>query len=76
MKVNEEIDALEVMGINLIKYLVAPKSLAMITAVPSVTALAILIMIVGGLGGGGLRGRGRKPDHVTETLSRSSRRTS
>ena len=48
MKVNEEIDALEVMGVNPIKYLVAPKFLAMVTAVPSVTALAILIMIVGG----------------------------
>jgi phospholipid/cholesterol/gamma-HCH transport system permease protein len=48
MKVNEEIDALEVMGVNPTKYLVAPKFLAMITAVPSVTALSILIMIVGG----------------------------
>ena len=48
MKVNEEIDALEVMGVNPIKYLVAPKFLAMVIAVPAVTALAILIMIVGG----------------------------
>ncbi len=48
MKVNEEIDALEVMGVNPIKYLVAPKFLAMVTAVPSVTALAMLVMIIGG----------------------------
>ncbi len=48
MKVNEEIDALEVMGVNPIKYLVAPKFLAMLTAVPAVTALAMLIMIIGG----------------------------
>ncbi len=48
MKVNEEIDALEVMGVNPIKYLVAPKFLAMVTAVPSVTALAMLVMILGG----------------------------
>jgi len=48
MKVNEEIDALEVMGVNPIKYLVAPKFLAMVTAVPSVTALAMLVMIMGG----------------------------
>jgi phospholipid/cholesterol/gamma-HCH transport system permease protein len=48
MKVNEELDALEVMGINHVKYLVAPKFLAMVTAVPAVTALAMLIMIVGG----------------------------
>jgi phospholipid/cholesterol/gamma-HCH transport system permease protein len=48
MEVNEEIDALEVMGVNPIKYLVAPKFLAMVIAVPAVTALAMLIMIVGG----------------------------
>jgi phospholipid/cholesterol/gamma-HCH transport system permease protein len=48
MKVNEEIDALEVMGVNPIKYLVAPKFLAMVIAVPCVTALAMLIMIAGG----------------------------
>jgi phospholipid/cholesterol/gamma-HCH transport system permease protein len=48
MKVNEELDALEVMGVNHIKYLVAPKFLAMVTAVPAVTVLAMLIMIFGG----------------------------
>ncbi len=48
MKVNEELDALEVMGVNHIKYLVAPKFLAMVTAVPAVTVLAMLIMIIGG----------------------------
>jgi len=48
MKVNEEIDALVVMGVNPNKYLVAPKFLAMVTAVPSVTALAMLVMIIGG----------------------------
>ena len=48
MKVNEELDALEVMGVNPIKYLVAPKFLAMVTAVPSVTVIAMFIMIAGG----------------------------
>jgi phospholipid/cholesterol/gamma-HCH transport system permease protein len=48
MKVNEEVDALEVMGVNPVKYLVAPKFLAMVTAVPCVTILAMLIMIAGG----------------------------
>lgn len=48
MKVNEELDALEVMGLNPTKYLVAPKFLAMITAVPAVTAIAMFIMILGG----------------------------
>ena len=48
MKVGEEIDALEVMGINPTKYLVAPKFLAMLVAVPCVTVIAMLVMIVGG----------------------------
>lgn len=49
MKVGEEIDALEVMGIHPVKYLVAPKFLAMLVAVPCITVLAMLIMVVGGL---------------------------
>jgi len=48
MRVNEEIDALEVMGINPIKYLVAPKFLAMVLAVPCVTVVAMFVMILGG----------------------------
>jgi phospholipid/cholesterol/gamma-HCH transport system permease protein len=48
MKVSEEIDALTVMGLNPTKYLVAPKFLAMLFAVPCVTILAMCIMIIGG----------------------------
>jgi phospholipid/cholesterol/gamma-HCH transport system permease protein len=48
MRVSEEVDALEVMGINPIKYLVAPKFIAMVISVPTVTILAMLIMVVGG----------------------------
>ncbi|HOD50312.1 MAG TPA: ABC transporter permease [Candidatus Hydrogenedentes bacterium] len=48
MRVAEEIDALEVMGINPIRFLVAPKFLAMLIAVPSLTVLATLVMIAGG----------------------------
>ena len=48
MKVSEEIDALEVMGLNPSKFLVVPKFLAMLLAVPCVTVLAIFIMIAGG----------------------------
>lgn len=48
MKVAEEIDALEVMGLNPIKFLVAPKVLAMLLAVPCVTVLAMMVMILGG----------------------------
>lgn len=48
MKVSEEIDALEVMGINPTKYLVAPKFLAMLVAVPCLSILATFIMVAGG----------------------------
>jgi phospholipid/cholesterol/gamma-HCH transport system permease protein len=48
MKVGEEIDALEVMGLNPVKYLVVPKFMAMLSAVPCVTLIAMLIMIFGG----------------------------
>lgn len=48
MKVSEEIDALEVMGLNPTKFLVTPKFLAMLLAVPCVTVLAMMSMIAGG----------------------------
>jgi len=48
MKVAEEIDALQVMGLNPTKFLVVPKFLAMVLAVPCATALAMFIMIFGG----------------------------
>ncbi|MCK5862874.1 MAG: ABC transporter permease [Candidatus Hydrogenedentes bacterium] len=48
MKVAEEIDALEVMGLNPVKFLVVPKFLAMVLALPCITVLAMFIMIAGG----------------------------
>jgi len=48
MRVAEEIDALEVMGLNPTKFLVAPKFLAMILAIPCLTILAMFIMMLGG----------------------------
>jgi phospholipid/cholesterol/gamma-HCH transport system permease protein len=48
MRVSEEIDALEVMGLNPTKFLVVPKFLAMLVAVPCLTVLATFIMILGG----------------------------
>lgn len=48
MKVSEEVDALSVMGLNPSKFLVVPKFLAMLLAVPCVTVLAMFVMILGG----------------------------
>jgi phospholipid/cholesterol/gamma-HCH transport system permease protein len=52
MMVSEEIDALEVMGLNPVKFLIVPKFLAMIAAVPCVTVIAMFIMIFGGFAAG------------------------
>ncbi|MCP5145607.1 MAG: ABC transporter permease [Gammaproteobacteria bacterium] len=48
MQVNQEIDALQVMGINPIRYLVAPVLLAMLIMVPALTVLADFAGMVGG----------------------------
>lgn len=48
MKVSEEIDALQVMGLNPVKYLVVPKYLALLVMMPCLTLLSDLAGIVGG----------------------------
>ena len=48
MKVSEEVDALDVMGLNPTKYLVVPKFLGTVLALPMVTLIATFTMILGG----------------------------
>jgi phospholipid/cholesterol/gamma-HCH transport system permease protein len=48
MKVAEEIDALEAMGLNSVKFLVVPKYLAMLVMMPCLTLLSDLAGILGG----------------------------
>jgi len=48
MKVSEEIDALEVMGLNSVKYLVVPKYLAMVLMMPCLTVISDAAGIMGG----------------------------
>lgn len=48
MQVAEEIDALHVMGLEPTKFLVVPKFLAMLVAVPCATVFAMLMMLLGG----------------------------
>lgn len=49
MKIQEELDALEVMGVNPTGYLVVPRLLAMLVTLPLLVAFADLIGILGGL---------------------------
>jgi phospholipid/cholesterol/gamma-HCH transport system permease protein len=48
MSANGEIDALRVMGLDPVKYLVAPKLAALLIALPALTALAVLLAVIGG----------------------------
>jgi phospholipid/cholesterol/gamma-HCH transport system permease protein len=48
MKVNEEIDALETMALEPVRFLVAPKFLAMILMMPCLTTWADLMGVLGG----------------------------
>jgi len=49
MKVNEEVDALETMNLDPIRFLVVPKILALLIALPLLTLYADLMGIAGGL---------------------------
>ncbi len=52
MKVSEEIDALEVIGLDPIDFLVVPRIVALLVAVPCLTLFADLIGILGGCAAG------------------------
>ncbi|MEI5984964.1 MULTISPECIES: MlaE family ABC transporter permease [Sphingobacterium] len=56
MRVTEQIDALEIMGINAAGYLILPKIIAGVIMVPVLVTVAIFCAIVGGLIGGSLSG--------------------
>ncbi len=56
MRVTEQIDALEIMGINAAGYLILPKIIAGIIMVPVLVTVAIFCAILGGLIGGALSG--------------------
>lgn len=48
MRVTEELDALEVMGINPVRYTVVPRILAGMTTVPLLTVLSMVTALIGG----------------------------
>lgn len=56
MRVTEQIDALEIMGINAPGYLILPKIIAGLTMIPVLVIVAITCAIIGGLVGGALSG--------------------
>lgn len=48
MRISEQIDAMEIMGVNTAAYLIAPKIIAAIIVVPMLAIIAVLFGIVGG----------------------------
>src|SRR5687768_123020 len=56
MRVSEQIDALEIMGINTKAYLVAPKILAAIVVIPMLIVIAMILGIWGGRIAGSMSG--------------------
>lgn len=64
MRVTEQIDALEIMGINAPGYLILPKILAGITMIPALVIMSIFLALVGGLLGGSLSGAVTPADYI------------
>lgn len=56
MRVSEQIDALEIMGINTKAYLILPKIVAALVVIPMLIVLAMILGIFGGRVAGGMSG--------------------
>src|SRR3546814_250243 len=64
MRVTEQIDALEIMGINAPGYLILPKITAGITMVPLLVIVSIFLALTGGLLGGAISGAVTPADYI------------
>lgn len=64
MRVTEQIDALEIMGINAAGFLILPKIIAGVIMVPVLVIVAIVCALVGGLVGGSLSGAVSPADYI------------
>lgn len=64
MRVTEQIDALEIMGINAAGYLILPKLIAGVIMVPLLVIVAIFCAILGGMIGGALSGAVSQKDYI------------
>ena len=64
MKVTEQVDALEIMGVNSASYLIAPKIFAALLVFPILTLLTIIFGIMGGWLSGVLSGQVSTTEYV------------
>ncbi|WP_299701169.1 ABC transporter permease [uncultured Pontibacter sp.] len=65
MQITEQVDALEVMGINSASYLVLPKVVAAILVFPMLVILAMFLSILGGYVAGTLSGEVTAQEYIT-----------
>jgi phospholipid/cholesterol/gamma-HCH transport system permease protein len=65
MRVTEQIDALEIMGINSPGYLILPKILGAVTMIPLLVIISIALSIFGGYIAGTLSGAISAQDYIT-----------
>lgn len=68
MRVTEQIDALEIMGVNSVGYLAAPKILAMVLSVPFLVVCSMGIGITGGWMAGSMTGAVPSDDFIYGVL--------
>lgn len=65
MRVTEQIDALEIMGVNAPGYLIMPKVIGGLTTFPLLVIISIALALFGGYMAGGLSGAVSYADYVT-----------
>jgi phospholipid/cholesterol/gamma-HCH transport system permease protein len=65
MKVTEQIDALEIMGVNSASYLILPKILALILLAPFLTLISMIVGIFGGWVAGVAAGAVTSADYIS-----------
>ncbi len=68
MRLTEQIDALEIMGVNTISYLVGPKLAAAITMIPLLVIISAITGIWGGLLAGSMSGYVSGADYLQGVL--------
>lgn len=68
MRLTEQIDALEIMGVNTFSYLIGPKIMAAITMVPLLVVIAAITGIWGGMLSGDLSGYVSATDYMQGVL--------
>ncbi len=64
MRVTEQIDALEIMGVNPATYLILPKIIALMILAPFITVLSMVVGITGGWIGGTVSGVVSTADYI------------